>query len=121
MIRFSPNFVLLDVSRPEIANLIVAMVQARDATERRSWAHPQEPTGEEWWADVLADPRARKRERRGTPALTAGFVLKDRTLRLGVNSRAKPDGPSSRISVVTGASLKLSTHGGRKRCVGRTR
>jgi hypothetical protein len=26
---------------------------------RRSWSHPQEPTGEEWWADVLADPRAR--------------------------------------------------------------
>ena len=40
------------------------MVQARDAVERRSWANPQEPTGEEWWADVLADPRARKRERR---------------------------------------------------------
>jgi hypothetical protein len=35
------------------------MVQARDAVERRSWSHPQEPTGEEWWADVLADPRAR--------------------------------------------------------------
>src|SRR5262252_626836 len=27
-------------------------------------AHPQEPTSNEWWADVLADPRARKRERR---------------------------------------------------------
>jgi hypothetical protein len=26
--------------------------------------HPQEPTSEDWWADVLADPRARKRERR---------------------------------------------------------
>ena len=26
-------------------------------------AHPQELTGEEWRADVLADPRARKRER----------------------------------------------------------
>jgi hypothetical protein len=41
-----------------------AMVQARDAVEHRSWSHPQQPTGEEWWADVLADPRARKRERR---------------------------------------------------------
>jgi hypothetical protein len=40
------------------------MVQARDAVERWSWAHPQEPTSNEWWADVLADPRARKRERR---------------------------------------------------------
>jgi hypothetical protein len=31
--------------------------QACDAVERRSWAHLQEPPGEEWWADVLADPR----------------------------------------------------------------
>jgi hypothetical protein len=59
-----PNFALLDVSRPEVARLIAAMVQARDAIEHRSWSHPQEPTSEEWWADVLADRRARKRERR---------------------------------------------------------
>ena len=58
-----PNFALLDVSRPEVARLIAAMVQARDAVEHRSWSHPQEPSGEEWWADVLADPRARKRGR----------------------------------------------------------
>jgi len=42
------------------------MVQAREAVDRRSWAHPQEPTGEEWWADVLADPRARRRKRRAS-------------------------------------------------------
>jgi hypothetical protein len=59
-----PNFVLLDSTRPDIANLVVAMLQARDAVERRSWSHPQEPTSEHWWADVLADPRGRKRERR---------------------------------------------------------
>jgi hypothetical protein len=59
-----PAFALLDASRPEVARLIAAMVQARDAVEHRSWSHPQEPTGEEWWADVLADPRARKPERR---------------------------------------------------------
>ena len=69
----SPNFVLLDSARPDIANLVVAMVQARDAVERRSWAHPQEPTGEEWWADVLADPRARKRERRTDLAVKQAF------------------------------------------------
>jgi hypothetical protein len=40
------------------------MLQAREAIERRSWSYPQEPTTEAWWADVLADPRARKRERR---------------------------------------------------------
>jgi len=36
------------------------MLQARDALSRRSWSHPQEPTGKEWRADVLADPRARR-------------------------------------------------------------
>jgi hypothetical protein len=29
--------------------LVTAMVQARDAVERRSWSHPQEPAGEAWW------------------------------------------------------------------------
>jgi hypothetical protein len=69
-----PNFVLLDSTRPDIANLVVAMLQARDAVERRSWSHPQEPTGEEWWADVLADPRARKRERRTDLAVKQAFL-----------------------------------------------
>jgi hypothetical protein len=60
----SPNFTFLDPSRPEVARLVAVMVQAHDAVGRRTWSHPQEPTGEEWWADVLADPRARRRERR---------------------------------------------------------
>ena len=59
-----PNFVLLDTSRPEIAHLLAAMLQAREAVGRRWWLHPQEPTGEAWWADVLADPRARRRNQR---------------------------------------------------------
>jgi hypothetical protein len=42
------------------------MMQARDAVESRSWSHPQEPTTEEWWADVLADPRARIPKRRSS-------------------------------------------------------
>ena len=67
------NFALLDVSLPDVARLVAAIVQARDAVERRSWAHPQEPTGEEWWADVLADPRARKRKRRTDLAVKAAF------------------------------------------------
>ena len=45
---------MLDANRPEVARLIAAMVQARDAVEHRSWSHPQEARGEEWWADVLA-------------------------------------------------------------------
>jgi hypothetical protein len=68
-----PNFVLLDATLPDIARLVTAMVQARGAVDRRSWSHPQEPTGEEWWADVLADPRARKRERRTDLAVKRAF------------------------------------------------
>jgi hypothetical protein len=59
-----PNFTALDMSLPEVATLVAAMVQARDAVSRRSWSHPQEPITDAWWADVLADPRARKREQR---------------------------------------------------------
>src|SRR5215475_1870848 len=73
MATVTPNFALLEMSHPEIASLVAAMLQARDAVERRSWAHPQEPTGEEWWADVLADPRARKRERRTDLAVKQAF------------------------------------------------
>ena len=56
----APNFSRLDTDRPEISRLLAAMLQARDALTRRSWSHPLEHTGEEWWADVLADPRARR-------------------------------------------------------------
>src|SRR2546423_14475184 len=49
------------------------MLRVRDAVERRSWSHPQEPTSEDWWADVLADPRARKRERRTDLAVKRAF------------------------------------------------
>jgi hypothetical protein len=69
----SPNFTLLDVSRPDVARLVSAMVQARDAVSNRSWSHPQEPTTKEWWADVLADPRARKRQRRTDLAVKQAF------------------------------------------------
>jgi hypothetical protein len=69
----SPNFVVLDVRRPEVARLMTAMLEAREAVEHRSWSHPQESTGEAWWADVLADPRARKRERRTDLAVKRAF------------------------------------------------
>jgi hypothetical protein len=68
-----PNFTLLDSSLADIASLMAAMLQARDAVERRSWVHPQRPTNEEWWADVLADPRARKRDRRTDLAVKQAF------------------------------------------------
>jgi len=53
--RINPNFVVLDSGNPEIVNLIAAMLEAREAVERRSWWYPQEPTSDEWWADVLAE------------------------------------------------------------------
>jgi hypothetical protein len=61
-----PNFVPLDATLPDVARLVAAMLRARAAVETRSWSHPQEPTSEEWWADVLADPRARTPRRRGS-------------------------------------------------------
>ena len=48
MTATGPNFTLLDLTLPDVARLIAAIVRARDAVDRRSWAHPQEPTGEEW-------------------------------------------------------------------------
>jgi hypothetical protein len=38
---------------------------------------PAEPVTEEWWADVLADPRARRRERRDRSARRAHHTLAD--------------------------------------------
>jgi hypothetical protein len=64
MTRQIPNFVILDGSLPVVGRLVAAMLKARAAVGSRSWSHPQEPTTEEWWADVLADPRARISRRR---------------------------------------------------------
>ena len=79
MARPLPNFVLLDATLPDIARLVAAIVQAREAVERRSWSHQQEPTTEEWWADVLADPRARRRAPRVSdlPVRRAFYTLAD--------------------------------------------
>ena len=77
-----PNFVVLDKNRPDIAHLLAAMLQAREAVDRRSWSHPQESTGEDWWADVLADPRARTRRRR------VGMAVKQAAYRLSDERRA---------------------------------
>ena len=71
------NFRLLDSSQPEVAKFVSAMLRAREAIEQRSWSHPQEPTTEEWWADVLADPRARRRERRDRPSARNHYTLAD--------------------------------------------
>ena len=73
MSPIAPNFALLDMTLPDVARLVAAMVQARDAVDCRSWSRPQEPITEEWWADVLADPRARKREHRSDLAVKRAF------------------------------------------------
>ena len=54
------NFARHDVSRPEVSRLVTAMLLARQAVVQRSWSHPQEDSSDDWWADVLADPRARR-------------------------------------------------------------
>ena len=58
----TPNFTRLDPGRLEIAILVDAMLRAREVVASRSWSTSQEPTTEHWWADVLADPRARIRQ-----------------------------------------------------------
>jgi hypothetical protein len=57
------NFARLDISRPETSRLLTAMLQARQAVVQRSWSHSQEFSSDDWWADVLADPRARRQTR----------------------------------------------------------
>jgi hypothetical protein len=57
------NFARLDLSRAEISRLVTAMLQARQAVVQRSWSHSQEFSSDDWWADVLADPRARRQTR----------------------------------------------------------
>jgi hypothetical protein len=50
MARPTPNFVILNGSFPDVGRLVAAMLKARAAVESRSWAHPQEPVTDEWWA-----------------------------------------------------------------------
>jgi hypothetical protein len=60
MPKSKPNFIRLDPGLPEITILVTAMLQAREVAEHRPWSLSHEPTTEYWWADVLADPRARR-------------------------------------------------------------
>jgi hypothetical protein len=67
MSKRTPNFARLDTSRSEIAILMQAIVRAREVVAARSWSSSQEPITESWWADVLADPRARQRRPQQQP------------------------------------------------------
>ena len=64
---------------------MIAMLQAREALSGLSWSHPLEYAGEEWWADALADPRAR-RQTRGSQRPVAEY-------RGALTIRAKRDHP----------------------------
>ena len=61
MAKSAPNFTRLNAERPDVAILIEAMLRAHEAVAARSWSTSHEPVTEAWWADVLADPRARIR------------------------------------------------------------
>ena len=102
---------LLDTGRPEIAHLLTAMLQAREAVGRRSWSPPQEPTGEDWWADVLADPRARKRNWRTDEAIRQdSYRLSDelRPVILVACSKCDWRVAFSRDELITAASITWS-------------
>jgi hypothetical protein len=71
------NFARLDVSRPEISRLVTAMLHARHAVVQRSWSHPQEDSSDDWWADVLADPRARRHTRGNQRGALTIYRLRD--------------------------------------------
>jgi hypothetical protein len=65
------NFSRLDTDLPENSRLLAAMLQAREALARR------QHTGEEWWADVLADPRARRVARAPSRGAITVYRLRD--------------------------------------------
>jgi hypothetical protein len=73
----TPNFARLATDRPEISRLVTAMLQARQAIVQRSWSHPQEDSSDDWWADVLADPRARRPTRAQSGGTMAIYRLRD--------------------------------------------
>ena len=70
MAKSAPNFTRLNAERPDVAILIEAMLRAHEAVAARSWSTSHEPVTEAWWADVLADPRARIR-RQSRPGRTS--------------------------------------------------
>ena len=81
------NFTRLDPNRSDVAILVDAMLRAREVG--RPWSTSQEPTTENWWADVLADPRARIRRQPG------GLYVRDskRTARKSHYRLADEPGP----------------------------
>jgi hypothetical protein len=57
-----------------------AMLRAREVVATRPWSTSQEATTEHWWADVLADPRARiwRGNRAASTVVMAGERLRNR-------------------------------------------
>jgi hypothetical protein len=108
------EFRLSQCDPSDVARLVAAMLQARDAVESRSWSHRQEPTTEEWWADVLADPRARIPKRRSDyTAKQAFYRLADELRDTILVACSKCDWKAAfrRDELITarGAALSLAT------------
>ena len=76
MTATSPNFILLDSTRPDIANLVAAMLQARNAVKRRSWSHPARAHGRRMVGGRACRPSRSKAERR-TAVKQAFYRLAD--------------------------------------------
>jgi hypothetical protein len=72
MAKPKPNFIRLDTNLPDVAVVVAAMLQAREAVEHHHWSSSHEPATEFWWADVLADPRAEPASSRAASMVTAG-------------------------------------------------
>ena len=58
MARPTPNFIVLEESLRDVGRSVAA-IEARQAVESRSWSASAGADDREWWADVLADSRAR--------------------------------------------------------------
>jgi hypothetical protein len=77
------NFTRLDPGRSDVGMLIGAMLRVREIIATKSWSTSQEPTSEHWWADVLADPRARIwRQARGSYGRDGGRTAQKSHYRL---------------------------------------
>jgi hypothetical protein len=108
-----PNFTRLDPGLPEIAILVDAVLRAREIVSARPWSTSQEPRTEHWWADVLADPRARIRARTGhkapLPRCAARGCVPSSSIALRVLPMVRRSGTSRQVSRSGGCRNSRST------------
>src|SRR5258708_31321174 len=106
-----PNFTRLDPGRPEIAILLDAMLRAREVVAARSWSTSQEPTSEHWWADVLADPRARQRQvSRGLHSYSGGKIVERAYYTLADEPGSNNAGRVQQMSLASSVQSRRANH-----------